>query len=121
MERANGYLEGSVLPGRTFTSPADFNDQLAVWLGKAKTRLVRSTAARPAELLATDRAAMLGLPPVAPVTEFHARVRLPRDYYVRVVSNDYSVDPQASDNGQTLPSDPFWVPTGHGMRVIHEA
>lgn len=95
VERANGYLEGSFLPGRTFTSPTDFNDQLAVWLSKANTRLLRSTAARPVELLPTDRAAMIELPPVAPVTGFHARVRLPRDYYVRVSSNDYSVDPQA--------------------------
>ncbi|WP_243399928.1 IS21 family transposase [Arthrobacter glacialis] len=95
VERANGYLEGSFLPGRAFTSAADFNDQLAVWLSKANTRLVRSTGARPVELLPTDRAAMLELPPVAPVTGFHSRVRLPRDYYVRVAANDYSVDPQA--------------------------
>jgi hypothetical protein len=38
---------------------------------------------------------MLGLPPVPPVTGFTARVRLPRDYYVRMGSNDYSVHPQA--------------------------
>ncbi|MGC0407357.1 hypothetical protein [Streptomyces ambofaciens] len=29
VERANGYLETSFLPGRVFTSPADFNIQLA--------------------------------------------------------------------------------------------
>ena len=29
VERANGYLETSFLPGRVFTSPADFNAQLA--------------------------------------------------------------------------------------------
>jgi hypothetical protein len=28
VERANGYLETSFLPGRSFTSPADFNEQL---------------------------------------------------------------------------------------------
>ena len=32
VERANGYLETSFLPGRTFTSPADFNAQLWAWL-----------------------------------------------------------------------------------------
>jgi transposase len=32
VERANRYLETSFLPGRTFASPADFNDQLAGWL-----------------------------------------------------------------------------------------
>jgi hypothetical protein len=36
---------------------------------------------------------MLALPPVAPSIGFAARVRLPRDYYVRVAGNDYSVDP----------------------------
>src|SRR4029453_16147499 len=32
VERANGYLEPSFLPGRVFSSPADFNAQLATWL-----------------------------------------------------------------------------------------
>ena len=36
---------------------------------------------------------MLALPPMPPATGFGARVRLPRDYYVRVAGNDYSVDP----------------------------
>ena len=36
---------------------------------------------------------MRGLPPVAPDVMFRNSVRLPRDYYVRVFSNDYSVDP----------------------------
>jgi transposase len=95
VERANGYLESSFLPGRTFTSPQDFNAQLAAWLPRANTRLVRSTGGRPVELLQADRAAMPALPPVPPLTGFTSRVRLPRDYYVRVASNDYSVDPQA--------------------------
>ena len=33
VERANGYLERSFLPGRTFAVPADFNTQLQAWLG----------------------------------------------------------------------------------------
>jgi hypothetical protein len=36
---------------------------------------------------------MLGLPPVAPVTGWRLSIRLARDHYVRVDSNDYSVDP----------------------------
>jgi hypothetical protein len=32
VERANGYLGSSFLPGRSFASPADFNTQLAEWL-----------------------------------------------------------------------------------------
>ena len=36
---------------------------------------------------------MLPLPPVEPVAGWRRSVRLPRDYYVRVDSNDYSVHP----------------------------
>ena len=93
VERANGYLETSFLPGRQFSSPADFNQQLREWLPIANRRLVRSLGARPIDRLEADRAAMLPLPPVAPTLGHRSRVRLGRDYYVRVVGNDYSVDP----------------------------
>jgi transposase len=95
VERANQFLETSFLPGRAFASPEDFNAQLVQWLPLANARLVRRTGGRPAELIGKDKAAMLGLPPVPPVTGFASRVRLPRDYYVRMGSNDYSVHPQA--------------------------
>jgi len=95
VERANQFLETSFLPSRSFTSPEDFNTQLGLWLPRANARLVRRTGARPTELIIQDKTAMLGLPPVPPVTGFTARVRLPRDYYVRMASNDYSVHPQA--------------------------
>ena len=36
---------------------------------------------------------MLALPPMAPEVMFRNSVRLPLDYYVRALSNDYSVDP----------------------------
>jgi hypothetical protein len=38
---------------------------------------------------------MLPLPPVAPQTGWHSSLRLPRDHYVRLDSNDYSVHPAA--------------------------
>lgn len=38
---------------------------------------------------------MLPLPPVPPVVGWDNQVRLGRDYYVRIASNDYSVDPTA--------------------------
>lgn len=93
VERANQYLETSFLPGRTFTSPADFNTQLDQWLPTANQRTVRRLSGRPAELIELDRAGMLTVPPVAPEVGWHQQVRLGRDYYVRVASNDYSVDP----------------------------
>ncbi|QOW01386.1 IS21 family transposase [Rhodococcus pyridinivorans] len=95
VERANRYLETSFLPGRSFTSPADFNDQLAEWLPRANHRSVRRIDGRPDELVAVDTAAMLTLPPVPPQTSTVTPMRLPRDYYVRACGNDYSVDPSA--------------------------
>ncbi len=96
VERVNGYLETSFLPGRTFTSPADFNTQLTDWLPIANGRTVRRIDGRPDELVAVDTAAMLALPPVPPSTDTVIELRLPpRDYYVRVGGNDYSVDPSA--------------------------
>ena len=38
---------------------------------------------------------MRPLPPAAPTGRVHHEVRLPRDYYLRVLGNDYSVDPSA--------------------------
>ena len=93
VERANGYLETSFLPGRRFAGPADFNAQLAGWLVRANTRQHRGLGCRPADRWDADRAAMLGLPPVAPVTGWRISTRLPRDHYVRLDSNDYSVHP----------------------------
>lgn len=95
VERMNEYFETSFMPGRTFSSPQDFNTQLQTWLQRANQRRVRRIGARPAEVIAFDRAAMLPLPPVAPTVGFHNRVRLGRDYYVRIAGNDYSVDPRA--------------------------
>jgi transposase len=95
VERNNGYLETSFLPGRSFGSPADFNGQLAGWLGQtANARTVRSVQGRPADLLEADLAAMTALPPLAPATGLSWRVRLGRDYYVRVDTCDYSADPR---------------------------
>jgi hypothetical protein len=95
VERANGYLETSFLPGRRFVSPMDFNTQLGGWLALANTRTKRTLGCAPAERIAADRAAMMSLPPVAPTTGWRQTLRLPRDHYVRLDSNDYSVHPAA--------------------------
>jgi transposase len=95
VERANGYLETSFLPGRRFTSPGDFNTQLAEWTALVNTRVRRALGCAPADRIAADRHAMLTLPPAAPETGWRLAVRLPRDHYVRLDSNDYSVHPAA--------------------------
>jgi transposase len=93
IERAHDYLERAFLPGRIFTSPADFNAQLQAWLDVANQRQRRALGCAPVERVAADTAAMLALPPLAPVTGWRSSGRLPRDFYVRVDGNDYSVHP----------------------------
>jgi transposase len=93
VERANGYLETSFLPGRSFASPADFNAQLRDWTAVVNTRARRALGCSPSDRITADRQAMLSLPPVAPATGWRSSSRLPRDHYVRLDSNDYSVHP----------------------------
>ena len=95
VERRNGWFETSFMPGRSFACPADFNEQLTSWIDDRNHRVVRTIKARPVDRVDTDLAGMLPLPPVAPVVGWHGQVRLGRDYYVRIASNDYSVDPTA--------------------------
>lgn len=102
VERSNGYLETSFLPGREFTSPQDFNSQLGQWLPRANQRMVRSlvtatgsgAGGRPIDVLGRDLAEMTVLPPVAPTTGTRSRIRLGREYYVRIDTCDYSVNPR---------------------------
>ena len=95
VERLHDYLERSFLPGRTFASPADFNHQLHGWLAVANGRRKRSLGCAPTDRVDADRAAMLALPPVPPPVGWESTLRLPRDHYVRLDSNDYSVHPSA--------------------------
>jgi transposase len=120
VERANGYLETSFLPGRTFTGPDDFNAQLSAWLPVANARQHRALGCRPVDRWAADRNAMLTLPPVAPALGSRARVRLPRDHYVRVGSNDYSVDPVAVGRFVDVIADLERVTVRLGVKVVAE-
>jgi transposase len=95
IERLHDYLERSFLPGRSFTCPADFNTQLQAWLGIANRRRKRSLGCAPTDRIAADRAAMLTLPPVPPPIGWEHTLRLPRDHYIRLDTNDYSVHPSA--------------------------
>lgn len=96
VERRNRYLETSFLPGRSFTSPLDFSAQLSAWMREIGNQRKPRTlgGSTPAAVMSTDRAAMTKLPPVEPVVGLRHRVRLARDYYVRLDTNDYSVDPR---------------------------
>ena len=118
VERRNGFFETSFMPGREFASPADFNAQFGDWLTRANARVVRTIKARPVDLLDADRAAMLPLPPVSPAVGWVNRVRLGRDYYVRVDSSDYSVDPAVIGRFVDVHTDLATVEVRHEGRLV---
>ena len=118
VERRNGFFETSFMPGRSFASPADFDAQLSDWLTGANARIVRTIKARPIDRLAGDKAAMLPLPPVAPSLGWVNRVRLGRDYYVRVDSSDYSVDPALIGRFVDVRADLGRVQVRHEGRLV---
>lgn len=72
----------------------DFNRQLAVWLKRASQRIHSTTRVRPSEAIFEDRGAMMVFPPVLPDPSWRHTIQLPRDHYVRVDTNDYSVNPR---------------------------
>lgn len=118
VERANGFLGKSFLPGRSFTGPEDFNNQIGIWLAEhGNTRLVRATGVKPSEAIIQDRAAMGDLPPFAPNVST-TTIRLGRSYYVRVGANDYSVDPIAIDRLVTVSHDLNEVQVYIGERLM---
>ncbi|WP_280832722.1 IS21 family transposase [Mycolicibacterium frederiksbergense] len=119
VERVNGYLETSFLPGRVFTSPADFNAQLCDWLTSvANRRIHASTRLVPAEALSADRAAMAALPPVAPSTGTTMTTRLGRDYYVSLGGNAYSVHPEVIGRMITVTTGLDRITARCGDRVV---
>jgi transposase len=118
VERANQYLETSFLPGRTFSSPVDFNTQLHQWLPIANQRVVRRIGCAPTQRWATDKAAMLTLAPVAPELGWRHQVRLGRDHYVRLDGNDYSVDPCAVGRKVDVTADLTTVRVALAGRVV---
>ena len=118
VERRNGWFETSFMPGRSFASPADFNTQFTGWLTGVNARTVRTIKAAPVERLDADRAAMLALPPVLLHLGWRNQVRLPRDYYVRLDTNDYSVDPQMIGRLVDVSADLDRVRVRVGGRVV---
>ena len=120
VERRNGFFETSFMPGRHFESPADFNAQFTDWLTGANARVVRTIKARPSELLAADKEAMLALPPAVLHLGWRNHVRLGRDHYVRVDTSDYSVDPRAIGARVDVAADLDTVRVRHAGQLVAE-
>jgi transposase len=120
VERRNGFFETSFMPGRHFESPADFNVQFTDWLTTANARVVRTLKSRPVDLIEADKAAMLPLPPAVLHLGWRNHVRLGRDYYVRIDTSDYSVDPRAIGARVDVAADLEVVRVRHGGQLVAE-
>ena len=95
VERLQQYMESSFEPGRRFANEADFQAQLDRWFSeRANARLHRVLRAVPAERLVEERERMRPLPEPLPNSDRRFTVRVPPQPYVRVDTNDYSLDPR---------------------------
>ncbi|HZM76497.1 MAG TPA: IS21 family transposase [Candidatus Limnocylindrales bacterium] len=122
VERTNGYFETSFLPGRRFTGPRDFNEQLAGWLVRANARKRRSLGGASADdRVGADRAAMGPLPPIdVGSISWHNSLVLPRDHWVRLDTCDYSVHPAAIGQRVEVIADLDMVRIRRGQAVLGE-
>ena len=94
VERLQGYMETSFEPGRSFAGELDFQEQLDRWFGeRANLRFHRTLRCRPADRLAEELTLMRPLPERLPDVHRRLVTRVPPDPYVRVDTNDYSLDP----------------------------
>ena len=98
VERLQGYMETSFEPGRSFAGELDFQEQLDRWFGeRANLRFHRTLRCRPADRLGEELELMRPLPERLPDVDRRLVTRVPPDPYVRVDTNDYSLDPRLVD------------------------
>ncbi len=95
VERLQGYVETSYEPARSYIGELDYQDQLDRWFSdRANARTHRTTGAVPAERLASEREAMRPLPERMPPTARRFALRVPPQPFLRLDTNDYSLDPR---------------------------
>jgi transposase len=93
VERLQGYAETNFEPGRRFANDLDFQDQLDAWFFKVNARTHKTLRARPVDRLAEEHTVMVVLPARMPDTARRWVTRVPPDPYLRLDTNDYSLDP----------------------------
>jgi transposase len=93
VERLQGYAETNFEPGRTFANHLDFQDQLDAWFVKVNARTHKTLRARPVDRLVDELQAMAPLPDRMPDTARRWVTRVAPDPYLRLDTNDYSLDP----------------------------
>ncbi len=93
VERLQGDAETNFEPGRRFANELDFQAQLDAWFSKINARTHKTLRARPVDRLTDELAVMAPLPAALPDTARRWVTRVPPDPYLRVETNDYSLEP----------------------------
>jgi hypothetical protein len=93
VERLQGYLETNFERGRRFVDERDYQLQLDDWYRRANARTHKTLRCRPVDRLAAEREQMSELP-AFPDLDRRWVTRVPADPFVRVDTNDYSLDPR---------------------------
>ena len=94
VERLQDFIERSFEPGRAFANELDFQLQLDTWFTeRANARHHKTLRCRPVDRLVEERHLMAPLPAAAPDVDRRWVLRVPPDPYLRVDTNDYSLDP----------------------------
>jgi hypothetical protein len=91
VERLQGYAETNFEPGRSFANELDFQQHLDAWFAKANARTHKTLKVRPLDWLADEQLAPL--PTAMPDCARRWVTRVAPDPYLRVDTNDYSLDP----------------------------
>jgi hypothetical protein len=94
LERSHRFMRTNFEPGRSFANELDFQLQLDEWCGRVNGRVHRTTRAVVDERLAGERERMRRLPERLPDADRRFVVRVAQQPYLRVDTNDYSLDPR---------------------------
>jgi transposase len=93
VERLQGYAETNFEPGRRFANDLDFQGQLDAWFELVNARMHKTLRVRPVDRLAQEHQVMKALPAQMPDTARRWVTRVAPDPYLRLDTNDYSLDP----------------------------
>jgi transposase len=94
VERLQGYAETNFEPGRVFANELDFQDQLDAWFERVNARTHKTLRERSIDRLRVEHEHMTVLPNALPDTARRWVTRVAPDPYLRVDTNDYSLDPR---------------------------
>lgn len=94
LERSHRFMRTNFEPARRFANELDYQAQLDDWCETVNARVHRTTRAVVCERLAAERERMRPLPAPMPDCDQRFVIRVPAQPYLRLDTNDYSLDPR---------------------------